>query len=557
MPSGPAKASAPDMSPAAVEAAAGSVAALRRHFQELDTDGSGHVSAQELAKSLADAAEDRKGSSLSLAEREAIAANVQQRFKLLDVDRDGKISVDEWLHECLLDKRSPGSAARDAISACLRQKGPARLAQLVRAWESIDTDGDGVLTQQELRQARLCDDGETKKLLAAMDADGSGDVSYAEYCAAELGLPFEPVVLYYYDISDGIAKYLGPLLVWQRFEGVWHTGVVVYNSEYYYGGGVWEDPPGETPFGAPTKKLKLGLTLRRKEELDNLCAEKLEDEFNEDNYDVLDHNCNCFSDAVTMFLLGQHIPDQVRMQPIKVRRSPVVRAIRPLLNRWLGRVEGSQKAGHEDNVNGSFYRLPSKNGDRRYSKTSISASTTAKLRNSGSGRFVTPWTLGDAARREGGELVVYRPPVGPNEESKPVVANVRKSYYQHGVEVVDLTWFDAAGVSQTANAVVRIDVDPYVHQAGDEKEVYFAVLLALEAEAEASRAAAAGKEKDGASGAVAVAAPDGAAAIRRQLGRSLAAQRPQNIMQAGLRIKQEAAAPRIGRAILADGFVGA
>lgn len=35
----------------------------------------------------------------------------------------------------------------------------------------------------------------------------------------------------------------------RHIEGVWHTGVVVYGKEYYFGGGVSYDAPGYTPFG--------------------------------------------------------------------------------------------------------------------------------------------------------------------------------------------------------------------------------------------------------------------------------------------------------------------
>ena len=68
------------------------------------------------------------------------------------------------------------------------------------------------------------------------------------------------VVLHYYDLSQGMAKQMSMQLVGKYFEGIWHTGVVVYNKEYYYGGGISHDPPGRTPFGVPTKKLSLGFT---------------------------------------------------------------------------------------------------------------------------------------------------------------------------------------------------------------------------------------------------------------------------------------------------------
>ena len=38
-------------------------------------------------------------------------------------------------------------------------------------------------------------------------------------------------------------------LVGRFIEGVWHTGIVVFGKEYYFGGGISYDPPSMTPFG--------------------------------------------------------------------------------------------------------------------------------------------------------------------------------------------------------------------------------------------------------------------------------------------------------------------
>ncbi len=51
-----------------------------------------------------------------------------------------------------------------------------------------------------------------------------------------------------------------PELVGKGFEGVWNTGICIYNKEFYYGGGISWDQIGKTPFGVPTKKLSLGFT---------------------------------------------------------------------------------------------------------------------------------------------------------------------------------------------------------------------------------------------------------------------------------------------------------
>ncbi len=51
------------------------------------------------------------------------------------------------------------------------------------------------------------------------------------------------VFLYVYDITNGMAKSLSPMLLGKSIEGVWHTSIVAYDMEYFYGGGICYDFP--------------------------------------------------------------------------------------------------------------------------------------------------------------------------------------------------------------------------------------------------------------------------------------------------------------------------
>lgn len=64
------------------------------------------------------------------------------------------------------------------------------------------------------------------------------------------------VQLFVYDISGGMAKQFSRQLIGQQVDGIWHTGIVVYGKEFYFGGGISYDMPGQTPFGKPNS-LKL------------------------------------------------------------------------------------------------------------------------------------------------------------------------------------------------------------------------------------------------------------------------------------------------------------
>lgn len=46
------------------------------------------------------------------------------------------------------------------------------------------------------------------------------------------------VILRVYDLSMGMAKILSPGILGSTIEGIWHTGIVIYNKEYFYSGGI-------------------------------------------------------------------------------------------------------------------------------------------------------------------------------------------------------------------------------------------------------------------------------------------------------------------------------
>ena len=58
-----------------------------------------------------------------------------------------------------------------------------------------------------------------------------------------------PVKLNVYDMSQGMARQMSMQMVGKQIDGIWHTGIVIYNKEFYFGGGISYDAPGTTPFG--------------------------------------------------------------------------------------------------------------------------------------------------------------------------------------------------------------------------------------------------------------------------------------------------------------------
>lgn len=55
-----------------------------------------------------------------------------------------------------------------------------------------------------------------------------------------------PVKLYVYDLSNGLARQLSLQLTGKQINGIWHTSVVVFGKEIFYGQGVCITPPGRS-----------------------------------------------------------------------------------------------------------------------------------------------------------------------------------------------------------------------------------------------------------------------------------------------------------------------
>ena len=133
-----------------------------------------------------------------------------------------------------------------------------------------------------------------------------------------------------YDISMGMAKQFSPALLGRTIEAVWHTGIVVYNREYYFGGGISGDHPAMTPFGSPTRVLSLGST-QIPYPLFMEFLKELEPRYTEETYHVFKHNCNNFTNECANFLLGKNIPEEIINLPNEFLATPLGKMIEPFM----------------------------------------------------------------------------------------------------------------------------------------------------------------------------------------------------------------------------------
>lgn len=142
-----------------------------------------------------------------------------------------------------------------------------------------------------------------------------------------------PVELRVYDLSGGMAKQLSMPLLGKQIDGIWHTGVHVFGREYFYGGGIQAMPPSSVVarYGMePVQVLPLGSTSVSQERLEAFLRE-INDRFTAETYDLIQNNCNNFSNEVSHFLLGKGIPQHILDLPNEALSTPLGAMLRPMI----------------------------------------------------------------------------------------------------------------------------------------------------------------------------------------------------------------------------------
>ena len=182
-------------------------------------------------------------------------------------------------------------------------------------------------------------------------------------------------------------------LLGTTIEAVYHTGIVVYGKEYWFGHGLQCAPATltQTQFGAPMRVEKLGETEVDEETWENFMRE-VAPRFTPETYNLLEHNCNNFSNEAAEFLVGRGIPQKILDLPKVVLETELGRALRPMLGMFEQRMrntEGTSIGGDEPaaaaaavpvapepKVAGLGLELPSKK--KKVSATTTTTTTTTK-----------------------------------------------------------------------------------------------------------------------------------------------------------------------------------
>ncbi|KAJ8345726.1 hypothetical protein SKAU_G00299190 [Synaphobranchus kaupii] len=141
------------------------------------------------------------------------------------------------------------------------------------------------------------------------------------------------VKLYIYDLSKGMARQLSPIMLGKQLDGIWHTSIVVYGEEFFFGGvGISSCQPGGTVLGEPNTVIELGSTEVTEEIFMDYLSSLGETTYRRDRYRLFEHNCNTFSNEVALFLTGRKIPSYITDLPSEVLSTPFGQVLRPILD---------------------------------------------------------------------------------------------------------------------------------------------------------------------------------------------------------------------------------
>jgi len=162
--------------------------------------------------------------------------------------------------------------------------------------------------------------------------------------AAGARVPEWHVEVYLYDLSQGMAAALSPAFLGKQIEGIWHTGIVVYGHEYFYGGGICATRPGTSLAGQPMRRIDMGWTRRTPPEFHEFLR-SVSSRFTAETYSLLEHNCNNFTNEAALFLVGRPIPSYITGLPVEALNTPLGQMLRPMIAQMEQGMRGGAGAG--------------------------------------------------------------------------------------------------------------------------------------------------------------------------------------------------------------------
>ncbi|KAJ5165862.1 hypothetical protein N7492_006158 [Penicillium capsulatum] len=147
------------------------------------------------------------------------------------------------------------------------------------------------------------------------------------------------VELYVYDLSQYSTALTGT-----QIDAIYHTSIVLNGVEYYFGQGIQTSTPGSTHHGQPMETVSLGKTELPTDVIEEYLG-SLASIYTPESYDLFLHNCNNFTQDLSMFLVGKSIPDHIRNLPRQFLDTPFGQMMKPQIENALrGVTQGGPSA---------------------------------------------------------------------------------------------------------------------------------------------------------------------------------------------------------------------
>lgn len=144
-----------------------------------------------------------------------------------------------------------------------------------------------------------------------------------------------------------MAMAMSQSILGQRIDGIWHTGIIVFSREYYFGGGIQVSANGH--FAAshqlqPTQVMDMGTTTKTQAELGQYLR-SINHLFTQNTYNLITNNCNNFADNICHFLTGHGIPNHIVDLPRIVFSTPGGAMLRPMIENMQNSIRQQQGSG--------------------------------------------------------------------------------------------------------------------------------------------------------------------------------------------------------------------
>ncbi|CAI7644339.1 unnamed protein product [Penicillium crustosum] len=117
-------------------------------------------------------------------------------------------------------------------------------------------------------------------------------------------------------------------------DAIYHTSIVLNGIEYYFGQGIQTAAPGSTHHGQPMEVVKLGTTELPSDVIEEYLG-SLATIYTPESYDLFLHNCNNFTQDLSMFLVGKSIPENIINLPRAFLETPFGQMMKPQIEMAL------------------------------------------------------------------------------------------------------------------------------------------------------------------------------------------------------------------------------